>query len=434
MLLSSPHFDTGEPGAQSSFSSSMPEGQAMPPALEPLSVITNPSEELRKKPSKQLTTTHLEQLTTTHSKQITKNPSEQPTTNPSGKLEKKIFMWDSPSFSIRVPENLRCKWKEREGAGQWTEEKKNIGQEKLADMWDHILAKLAHFFELLGIRWSNIDVVSVGLGGNWAPIILWIGVPPLTLTRNGSQVAEKCKEILRIAQKCKEILREYKINHVDCQIGEVNRFLIIEADPEIKWPESHGTADLGGFSIPTSWKSKSTEDFLGVHDPKGFYADTDDPSLALTLSNTLSSSNAENEEYMRQRRHLLTLPESAIFQPLSENTEPGATNKIFAGDSDNTNVEFFEGQDLDFEEQGPAPTLDDLSSKQMKIVRFEKLIKMVNSWSTPESRIAGQIKFSLIPHDNIARTIGWYLEEVSPSEITDIPSNIIDCAPHSGDR
>lgn len=318
-----------------------------------------------------------------------------------------------------MPSNRRCKWNEGTSAGQWPEELflQKIGQDQLADVWDHILEEIVSSLVSDDIRWSNIDLVSFGLGGHWAPIILWVGVPSGTLSRNGFQ----------IAQSCMTVLRKNDVNHVDCEIGEVDRFHILGARSGMIWPESpkfFGTADVEAFSTAIFGKSKFTKNSSYPRDPKGFYAARNEKIFALTCPHIHSAWNAEDEqpqiaaEFIRQQRHLVTLSKIAILRPLREVAKPGYYNAKFAGNSDEANIEFFDGQNDDFEEEGFAPNHSALRSVKNNFVRFEKLIKMLNSWSTPETRIAGRPEFwpwGQLYVDHGDYTVGWRLEEVCPT-------------------
>ena len=138
-----------------------------------------------------------------------------------------------------------------------------------------------------------------------------------------------------------------------------------------------------------------------------------------------SAMEAENErspntaDLWSQKRHMVTLPGNPILQPLREVSKPGYYNANFFGNSDETGIEFFQGQDENFEEEGFSPMLLDLQRDENKLVRFEKLIKMLNSWSTTESRIAGSPEFISWPKLNgDDYVVDWRLIEVDPSRAT----------------
>lgn len=261
------------------------------------------------------------------------------------------------------------------------------------------------------IRWSNIDVVSFGLDERWAPILLWVGVPSGTLLGSGVQ----------IVQICKTILRRNDVNDIDCEIGEVNRFLVTGGDPIT--PKFLGTADLEAFSTDILGKSKFTKKSWCPQDPKGFYAARNEKIFALTSPYINAISRAENErsqfkeEFINHQRHYVTLPGDTILQPLRDVFRPGYYNTKLAEESDTSRIEFFEGQDEDFEEGGIWPDYMRLRTKQTPILRFEKLVKMLNSWSTYESRIVGRVEFSPYVYSvwSDDYVIEWSLEEVGSS-------------------
>jgi hypothetical protein len=64
------------------------------------------------------------------------------------------------------------------------------------------------------VKWTSVDVVRIGNaeeGMQFAPVILWIGVEPASLSgRDG----------VAVAFKCREILVEHDITDVDVEIRE----------------------------------------------------------------------------------------------------------------------------------------------------------------------------------------------------------------------
>lgn len=300
-----------------------------------------------------------------------------------------------------------------------------MGRDQLAEMWDHILEEIVGSLATQGIRWSNIDVVTFGLDGSWAPIILWVGVPSGILSSSGIQ----------IAQICKTTLRKNAVNDVDCEIGEVNRFHFIGPRTGELWPVSRdlfGTADIEEFSTAMFGKSKFSKYPSYPRHPKGFYATPNEKIFALTSRYFYSAMEAENErsrvseELWSQQRHLVVLPENSILQPLRKVAQPRYYNSTFAGSSDETDIKVFEGQDQNFEDEGLTPNLSKLRFEENKFVRFEKLIKMLNAWSTPESRIVGSPES--LPRPKLQRgdyMVEWRLEEVGPSGINKLPTWLI---------
>jgi hypothetical protein len=64
----------------------------------------------------------------------------------------------------------------------------------------------------MDVKWTSIDIVRIGYDGEpSAPVILWIGVTPASLSSGDGIFA---------AHKCREILEEYGITDVDVEIRE----------------------------------------------------------------------------------------------------------------------------------------------------------------------------------------------------------------------
>lgn len=62
------------------------------------------------------------------------------------------------------------------------------------------------------VEWTSLDVVRIGDADEWfAPVILWIGVSPASLSGHDG---------LDVAYKCRKLLVEHDITDVDVEIRE----------------------------------------------------------------------------------------------------------------------------------------------------------------------------------------------------------------------
>ena len=62
------------------------------------------------------------------------------------------------------------------------------------------------------VKLTSTDIIRIGIAGEcFAPVILWIGVRPRSLSGNDGAV---------VASKCKELLLEYNLVDVDVEIRE----------------------------------------------------------------------------------------------------------------------------------------------------------------------------------------------------------------------
>jgi hypothetical protein len=69
----------------------------------------------------------------------------------------------------------------------------------LTEAWEDKLAPRIHdLLDSRNVKWTSTDVVRIGnVGGPFAPVILWIGVLPQSLSGNdGIVVVHRCKGLL----------------------------------------------------------------------------------------------------------------------------------------------------------------------------------------------------------------------------------------------
>lgn len=88
-----------------------------------------------------------------------------------------------------------------------------VGDHPLKYIWEDDLALKVHkLLDAFRVKWTSTDVVRIGkTGSSFAPVILWIGVVPTSLSSRDGAV---------VASKCHDILIEYDITDVDVEIRE----------------------------------------------------------------------------------------------------------------------------------------------------------------------------------------------------------------------
>lgn len=88
-----------------------------------------------------------------------------------------------------------------------------VGIHALSEVWEDDLApKLHTLLDSMRVKWTSTDVVRIGYSGEAsAPVILWIGVMPSSLSGHDGVV---------VAFKCRELLVKYDIADVDIEIRE----------------------------------------------------------------------------------------------------------------------------------------------------------------------------------------------------------------------
>ena len=87
------------------------------------------------------------------------------------------------------------------------------GQHKIQSLWEEVIAPGIHaIMEADGVNWTSTDVLRIGYTTEAvAPLIIWIGVIPNTLSREDGHT---------IALRCKNVLITHKIDDVEVEIRE----------------------------------------------------------------------------------------------------------------------------------------------------------------------------------------------------------------------
>jgi hypothetical protein len=81
-----------------------------------------------------------------------------------------------------------------------------VGEHAIAQVWeDNLALKLHAILNSKEVKWTSTDVVRIGIVGEPAPVILWIGVLPNSLSSDDG---------IAVARECKNLLEDFKITDV----------------------------------------------------------------------------------------------------------------------------------------------------------------------------------------------------------------------------
>jgi hypothetical protein len=78
----------------------------------------------------------------------------------------------------------------------WHKELRTVGKHSLKAVWEDNLALQIHdILESKEVKWTSTDVACIGfVGESVAPILIWIGIKPNTLSgKDGLAIAKECK-------------------------------------------------------------------------------------------------------------------------------------------------------------------------------------------------------------------------------------------------
>src|SRR6266581_1579343 len=105
--------------------------------------------------------------------------------SPPSKMEAKFYYAGLPSTPVLVA-RTGPPWEAPTGpeAYQMHKELRAAGNHALKEVWeDNLALKLHALLDSMRVKWTSTDVVRIGNAGeSSAPIILWIGVMPASLS------------------------------------------------------------------------------------------------------------------------------------------------------------------------------------------------------------------------------------------------------------
>jgi len=306
-----------------------------------------------------------------------------------------------------------------------------VGNHALKDVWeDNLALKIHAVLDLMKVKWTSTDVVRIKpVEESFAPVVLWIGVIPASLSGDDGVV---------VAFKCRETLRENDITDVEVEIRES--------------VVTHSTG-------PKLLKSTSTFDRpIDIREPL-----TTTLGLPICAQSTpwaegtggLFITEGENTErlFLVTARHVVFPPDkekNELFEHKNDSQPP--YNVVHFGDAafnkyvesiqskirrgefmvrhHEDRVEAVKGKD-DLEanrEREYAQAKSDESKKALpKLNTFYQ--DLLTHWATPESRVLGHVVLSPpIDVDGDNYTEDWAVIQIDASKVnvTNFDGNAID--------
>jgi len=143
---------------------------------------------------------------------ITTTPSSR---SPISDVEAKHYYHGLHSEAVLIARTGMTEWKPQTSPEAYFVPKtiRTAGKHQLQGLWEKELGPQIHqVMEENGVRWTSTDVVRIGYATEEAaPMVIWIGVMPNTLSREHGQT---------IAFECKKLLLKSKIDDVEVEIRE----------------------------------------------------------------------------------------------------------------------------------------------------------------------------------------------------------------------
>ena len=121
--------------------------------------------------------------------------------SPPSELESKLYYYGLFSKAVLVARSGTDIWELPTGyeASLRPKELRPSGNHPIKAVWEDKLGpQIYNILDSKGVQWTSIDLPRIGFAGErFAPVVVWIGVKPNTLSGvDGLTVAKECKQLL----------------------------------------------------------------------------------------------------------------------------------------------------------------------------------------------------------------------------------------------
>ncbi|KAJ7457634.1 hypothetical protein B0H11DRAFT_2160733 [Mycena galericulata] len=134
---------------------------------------------------------------------------------PPSEIEAVHYYAGLPSRPVLVARTSTAPWHVPTGPEAYLvpRELRPVGHHALKEVWeDNLVLKVHDLLDSMRVNWTSIDVLRIGNAGQAsAPVILWIGVTPKSLSGNDGVV---------VASRCQDLLASHQITDVNVEIRE----------------------------------------------------------------------------------------------------------------------------------------------------------------------------------------------------------------------
>jgi len=366
--------------------------------------------------------------------------SHSPLTLPSlsdSEMEAKFYYAGLPSSPVLVARTGTTSWKAPTGLEAYRKLKdlRPVGNHALKSVWEDNLALELHtLLDSMEVKWTSMDVVRIGdVGESSAPVILWIGVMPASLSANDGAL---------VASKCQELLVRYDIPDVDVEIRES---VVIRSGGD--GPKLLMSPKWSDHAIDTREPLTTT---LGLHicaqstpwteGTGGFFiteGGNTERLLLVTARHVVFPSNKNKNEHFEyninndSHRHNITLFGDAAFTKYLESIKTEIEAKTLLTGHHEERIRAVEGRDdpeANEERQHAQRKSKEAAESVKALYPFYQDVSM--RWAAPESRVLGHVVLS--PPINVKNSEGytedWAVIEIDSSKIdaSNFKGNAID--------
>ncbi len=338
--------------------------------------------------------------------------------------EAKFYYAGLPSGPVLVARTGTTPWKAPTGPEAYPKRKElcAVGNHALKEVWEgNLTLKLHALLDSMKVKWTSTDVVRIrNVEESSAPVILWIGVIPASLSGDDGIV---------VASKCRELLVEYNIADVDVEIRE--SVVTRSAGPKLFTSaySFDSTVDVRDpltttLGLPICAQSTSWAEGTG-----GFFITEGGSTERLLLVTarhvvfTPDKNDNKHFEYKNdsQHRYNVTLFSDAAFNKYLGSIQVEIEDKAFMAQYQERRIRAFEGKDdpaANRARQSAQTGLDKVRKGMEKLKTFYQDVS--THWATSESRILGHVILSppiRVGSSSENYTEDWAVIEIDASKV-----------------
>jgi hypothetical protein len=358
---------------------------------------------------------------------------------PPSEMEAKFYYAGLPSGPVLVARTGTTPWEAPTGPEAYRKirELRAVGDHALTKVWEDNLALKVHaLLDEMEVKWTSTDVVRIGtIRESSAPVVLWIGVMPASLSGDDGVV---------VASRCREILVEYDIADVDVEIREsvVTRL----AGPKLLTPASSFNPTVAlreplttTLGLPICAQSTPWAEGTG-----GFFiaeGGNTERLLLVTARHVIFTPDKDENTHFKcknnsQRRHNVVLFGDAAFNEYLRSIQVEIRNKAMIAQLHETRLRDVEGRDdpeANTDRQRIPAELEEARSAMEKLNSFYQEVS--THWATKDSRVLGHVVLSPpigVGVDSEGYTEDWAVIEIDASKIdmSNFNGNAIDLGTH----
>ena len=340
-------------------------------------------------------------------------------------MEAKFYYAGLPSTPVLVARTGTTPWEAPTGpeAYRKIKELRPVGDHKLKDVWeDNLALKLHALLDSVNVKWTSTDVVRIGNAGeSSAPIILWIGVIPKSLSGNDGVI---------VASKCRGLLSNYNIVDVDVEIRE--SIIARSAGPRLLTPtySSDPTVDIREPLTTTLGLPICAQRTPWAEGTGGFFisdgGNTKRVFLVTARHVVFEPNHDRNTLFKRennsQPRYNVTLFGDVAFRKYLESIQAEIRGKALIVEHQERRIGAVRGnnQAANRERRKAQHELEEAREAMEELNTFYRDVS--TRWATPESRLLGHVilspPISLGTGDRNERyTEDWAVIEIDSSKV-----------------